>query len=250
MLVLTPRQTPGSQVISSSSGGWQLKIPAGMPGHYRLAQLDDYTGLRRRAFLWQPPATMSLRARASEETIPGTWGFGLWNDPFSLSLGFGGGRRFPTLPNAAWFFFASPPNHLSLRDDLPAQGALAATFQSLPPLAALAALGAPVAPLLALPPVSRAIRQLGRRMVRQDATRLAVNPVERHTYRLEWSQGRVSFYVDGSSVLETQVAPFGPLGLLTWVDNQYAAWPATGRLGFGTLANPHPAWIEIEEIAI
>lgn len=227
-----------------------MEIPAGPSSHYRLAQLDDYPGLPRRAFPWKPPSTLSLRARASEESIPGTWGLGLWNDPFSLSLGFGGGRRFPTLPNAAWFFFASPPNYLSLRDDLPAQGALAATFQSQPPLAALAALSAPALPLLALPPVSRAIRRLGRRMVRQDAARLAINPVEWHTYRLEWSWGHVSFCVDGSPVLETQVAPFGPLGLVIWVDNQYAAWPTTGRLSFGTLANPHPAWIEIEKLTI
>ena len=42
----------------------------------------------------------------------GTWGFGFWNDPFTLSLGMGGAaRRTPCGPRAAvWFFHASPPN--------------------------------------------------------------------------------------------------------------------------------------------
>lgn len=250
MPVLTPRQTPGSQVTRLSSGGWRLEIPAGPAGRYRLAQLDDYTDLPRRAFLWQPPFSLSLRARASQASIPGTWGIGFWNDPFALSLGFGGGRRIPALPNTAWFFFASTPNYLSLRDDLPALGGLAATFQSpcYPP--ALLALGAIALPLLVLRPLSRVIRRLGRRIVQQDTTALLSDPTEWHIYRLEWSQSRVTFDVDGNSVLETGVAPRGPLGLVIWVDNQYAAWLPSGHLSFGTLANNEPAWVEIEDIAI
>jgi hypothetical protein len=182
--------------------------------------------------------------------MPGTWGFGLWNDPFALSLGFGGGRRIPALPNAAWFFFASAPNYLSLRDDLPAQGGLAATFQSPRWPAILLAPGALGLPLLALPPASRVIRRLVRRIVKQDAVILPTDPSQWHTYRLEWSQDCVTFYVDESSVLETGVAPLGPLGLVLWVDNQYAAWPPTGRLSFGTLAINQPVWIEVEDIAV
>src|SRR5512144_3136865 len=115
--MLIPRTTSGAQVVRLTSGGWRLEIPAGSAGRYRLAQLDDYSNLPRRAFPWQAPLSLSLRARASQSSLPGTWGFGLWNDPFALSLGFGGERRIPALPNAAWFFFASAPNYLSLRDD-------------------------------------------------------------------------------------------------------------------------------------
>ncbi len=65
-----------------------------------------------------PPWTFSLRARLSKADLPGTWGFGLWNDPFGLSLGFGGKpARLPALPQTAWFMHASPPNWLSLQDD-------------------------------------------------------------------------------------------------------------------------------------
>ena len=250
MLVLTPRYTLGAQVVRLHSGGWWLEIPEGLAGHYRLAQLDDYSNLPRRSFLWQAPLNLTLRARASQSSLPGTWGFGLWNDPFALSLGFGGERHLPALPNTAWFFFASAPNYLSLRDDLPAQGELAATFQSPRWPAAVLALGALALPLLVLPPVARLIRHVGRRIVRQDAVALQADPTEWHTYRLEWSQRRVIFCVDGSSVLETGVAPLGPLGLVIWVDNQYAAWPPSGRLSYGTLPNPQPAWIEIEDLAI
>ena len=248
--MLTPRHTPGSQVRHLASGGWRLEIPAGPAGRYRLAQLDDYADLPRRAFPWKSPFNLSLRARAAQADMPGTWGFGLWNDPFALSLGFGGGRRIPALPNAAWFFFASAPNYLSLREDLPAQGGLAATFQSPRWPAAILAMGAVVLPLLALPPVARIMRKLGRRVVKQDAVTLAGDPCEWHTYRLEWSQSQVTCCMDGNPVLETSVAPLGPLALVIWVDNQYAAWPPSGRLSFGALGNDQPAWIEIEEIAI
>jgi len=231
------------------SGGWRLEVPPGPAGHYRLAQLDDYANLPRRAFPWQAPFSLSLRARAAQGGMPGTWGFGLWNDPFAISLGFGGGRRLPALPNAAWFFFASAPNYLSLRDDLPAQGGLAATFQSPRWPAVLLALGALGLPLLVLTPVAQIMRRLGRRIVKQDAVALKTDPTEWHAYGLEWGQGRVTFYMDGNPLLETGVAPLGPLGLVIWVDNQYAAWPPSGRFGFGALANDQPAWIEIEEVA-
>ena len=248
--MLIPRHTPGSQVTRLPSGGWRLEIPPGPAGRYRLAQLDDYADKRRGAFPWQEPFNLSLRARAAQGDMPGTWGFGLWNDPFALSLGFGGGRRFPALPNAAWFFFASEPNYLSLRDDLPAQGGLAATFQSPRWPALILAPGAIALPLLFLPPVRRIMRRLGRRIVRQDAVALASDPGEWRIYRLEWGLNRVTFWVDGKPVLESGVTPNGPLGMVIWVDNQYAAWPPSRRPSFGALANDSPAWIEIEEIAI
>ena len=145
---LSPRFTPGGQVEAKGQGAWKLQIPAGPGGRYRLAQLDDYARLRRQEYRWRAPFRMELQARASAETLPGTWGFGFWNDPFGMALLSGAEPlRLPALPNTAWFFIASPPNYLSLRDDLPADGALAATFRS-PRLPAIlfapAALGLPL----------------------------------------------------------------------------------------------------------
>jgi hypothetical protein len=248
---LSPNLTPHARVVEIAFDTWRLELPAGPPGHYRLAQLDDYAGLPRSAFPWQPPRGLSLRGRASAEVIPGTWGFGLWNDPFGMALLGGAGlRRLPALPEAAWFFFASPPNALSLRDDLPGQGRLAATFSSSHlPFAALA-LGALGLPLLAFGPSRRWLRRLGRRFVRQDAIDLALDPTGWHAYGLEWRAECVRFFVDGSQVFETPVSPRGRLGLVLWVDNQYAALPASGRVGWGTLPNPQPVWVEIADLTV
>ncbi len=246
-----PTLSPGARLATTGADAWRLEIPAGAAGRYRLAQLDDYAHLPRRAFLHRPPLALSLSARASSPDLPGTWGFGLWNDPFSFSLGIGGGsRRLPALPSAAWFFFASPSNYLSLRDDLPASGGLAGVFVSpdLPSL--LLAPGAAFLPLLAFRPLRRLLRRLLRRFIRQEAASLALPVQDWHTYEIEWLVDELTFQVDGQVALRTPLAPGSPLGLVIWIDNQFAAFPPDGRLSYGTLANPQPAWIEIRELAL
>jgi hypothetical protein len=243
---LEGRASAGAEVALLAPGHWRLSIPAGPAGQYRLAQLDDYMRLPRAALRWRPPLRLSLRARASQAGLPGTWGFGLWNDPFSARLGVGGAaRRLPALPNAAWFFYASPPNHLAFHDRHPAQGFLAATFAA-PALPAPAlALAAPALPLLAWPPTGRLLRRLAARLVAEDAAALAADPTAWHAFALDWCAGRVCFAIDGQTVFETAISPRGPLGLVLWIDNQYAAFPPDGRLRFGNLANPEPAWLEL-----
>jgi hypothetical protein len=250
-----PNLTRGGQVIQTAPAAWHLEIPAGPAGRYRLAQIDDYAGLPRWKFPWREPYRLELRARASAQELPGTWGFGLWNNPFGMGV-----YSLPVLPNAAWFFFASRPNYLSLRDDLPAQGGLAATFRSPRWPAALLLPGVLGLPLLAFPPAVRLARRLGRKIVYQDAASLALDPTAWHTYSLEWKAGQLSskdpspfspsviLLVDDETVLHTPVTPRGPLGLVIWIDNQYAAVPPDGRLRFGALENPEPAWIEVEMI--
>jgi hypothetical protein len=247
---LKERLASGGSVNQTESSSWRLEIPAGPGGRYRLAQLDDFHDLPRRALLWRPPLRLSLKARASSEDIPGTWGFGLWNDPFGFAFLKGGGVRLPVAPNAAWFFFASPPNYLSLRDDLPAQGGLAATFRSRRWPDGLSLVGAAALPLLFLPPLARWLRRLGRKTVTQDAASLQIDPTAWHGYTIEWRAEAAIFRVDGEAVLETEIAPPGPLGLVLWVDNQYAALPPDGRLRYGTLPNPEAAWVELEELEI
>ncbi len=246
-LVLHPRTSGGGNVIQVDSETWRLEIPPGNKRSYRLAQLDDYTRLRRSAFLWRPPFHLRLQARASAVEFPGTWGFGLWNDPFSASLGLrGADRRLPALPEAAWFFFASPANYLSFRNDLPAQGFLAATFRAAPVSSVLLALGSPLLVSLLFPGTNRLARVVARKLVRQDAARMAVDPTGWHTYDLNWSDASVQLLVDESVLLETPITPLGPLGLVLWVDNQYASWTADGRVRLGSLANHEPAWIELK----
>jgi len=248
---LTPNLTDGANVQSGGAGRWLLEIPAGPGGRYRLAQVDDYKGLPRHSFRWSPPLTLSLSARASSERIPGTWGFGLWNDPFGMGI-IKGSRllRLPTLPNAAWFFFASPPNYLSVRDDLPARGKLAAVFRSTRLPAPLLALGAAALPLLLCKLAVRRLRRLARGFVQQEARELDISVLDWHTYELVWETNAVHFSVDGEKILQAGLAPHSPLGMVVWVDNQYAALPPDGKVRFGTLENPGPAWIEIRDLTV
>jgi len=222
-------------------------IPSGPAGRYRWAQLDDYLNRSRRDFGWTAPFELCLKARVSARALPGTWGFGLWNDPFNASLGIGGtARRLPALPNTAWFFYASPPNHLSFRDTHPAQGLLAATFRS--PLwpAWLLAPAVLALPLAAWNPTARLLRRAASRLIQEDAIRLDLDPTAWHSYHMAWEGERVRFAVDGVPVFETPVSPRGRLGMVIWIDNQYAAFPPDGRLKFGTLACGEEAWLECQ----
>jgi hypothetical protein len=246
---LEPRQAGGGKVQEIRPGAWKLSLPDGPAGVYRWAQLDDYLPLPSSRFLWRPPFSLKLRARVSGPDLPGTWGFGLWNDPFSMSFGLGGAaRRIPALPNCAWFFHGSPPNFLSLRDDLPAQGFFAGTFQAPRLPAPLLALGSPAAALLLMPITARLLRRIARIAIRQDGARVDADPVEWHEYRLDWLKKRARFHIDGREFLDTGISPSGPLGLVLWIDNQYAAFPPNGRVRFGTVSNPEAAWLEVELI--
>ena len=245
------QSTSGASVTPKGKNAWELSIPAGPQGNYRLAQVDDYSSKKRSDFLWHSPLTLRLRARVSHACIPGTWGFGLWNDPFSLSFGFGGGtRRLPVLPNAAWFFFASPQNYLSLRDDLPANGFLAATFRSPPLSPALLAAGAPALPLLTWKPGARLFRRLARQIIRQDAAHLNLEPTQWHTYTLAWRSISVAFSVNDVCIFTSPIAPCAPLGTVIWLDNQYAALRPDGRLNFGTLPTKEEHFIAIEALEV
>jgi hypothetical protein len=248
---LKPNLTPGAAVIETGEGAWRLEIPAGAERRYRLAQLDDYSSLTRRSFPWAAPMNFELRARASAGVIPGTWGFGLWNDPFAMGILTGvRGVRLPMLPNAVWFFFASAPNYLSLRDDMSAQGWLAATFCSPDRIYPLLALGVTAIPLLVFPPTARLLRRLASWIIKQEMVSLNVQPTDWHTYSIDWQVEEVSFRLDGELVFQTSIVPKTPLGLVLWIDNQYAAFPPTGRIRYGMLANTKPAWIEITDLIV
>jgi hypothetical protein len=241
---LIPQHTSGARVDEISHGeSYRLMIPAGAADSYRLAQIDDYAKTPRSQFHLRPPFRLSLSARASSETIPGTWGFGFWNYPFGMSLGFGGtGWRLPTLPNAVWFFHASKENYLSFKDGKPAQGFLAQTFRSPTFHPLLFPAG------LALPFSRKTTRRLLGKIIGEDGTRLSVDVTQWHSYQLNWHEDRVSFEVDHLRVFESPVSPKSPLGLVIWIDNQYAAFTPEGKIGFGILENPEPAWLEIKDI--
>ena len=246
---IIPRCSSGANVTPLPNG-WRLEIPEGDASGYNFAQLDDYARLSRGQFPGRPPLTLSLRARVSGNSLPGTWGFGLWNDPFGMSLGFGGNSlRLPTLPNANWFFHASEENWLSFSDH-PGNGFLAQVFHSAifpTPLLALSAI--PLLPLLVAQRTRKWIRSSAHHIIHEDGIRLSLDVEEWHAYRLEWGPTRSVFYVDDASILESPVSPSSPLGLIIWLDNQYAAFTPGGRIRFGVLKN-EAAWLEIENLKL
>jgi hypothetical protein len=230
---------------------WYLEIPPNPSPEYRLAQLDDYSGLRRSEFLWNPPSTLSLHARVSDSNIPGTWGFGFWNDPFSLALGLGGMTQiFPVLPNAAWFFFASPENFLSFRNDKPSSGFLAAAFQSPRKSPILVFPDLALFPLLVFRSWARRIRTKLSRIINEDSAQLSMDMTQWNEYQIYWKTDKVEFLVNGESVLVSSISPTGPLGLVFWIDNQYAAFKPSGEIKAGVLKSSTPAWLEIEGLEI
>ncbi|MBN8657761.1 MAG: family 16 glycosylhydrolase [Anaerolineae bacterium] len=235
------RTTPGA-AIEKTEKGYLMKIPAGDSSSYRFAQIDDYFGLPRRNFPHHS-LTLSLRARTSSLSLPGTWGFGIWNDPFGMSLGFGANRfRLPTLPNAAWFFGASQENHLSFSDK-PAQGFLAQSFRSPKFHASLIPAG------LVLPFSPKTTRRMLSKVIAEESSALGVDVTQWHSYKLEWSEKRVVWYVDEARVFESQVSPNPPLGLVIWIDNQYAAFTPAGKISFGVLEG-NEEWLEIEDLVM
>lgn len=235
------RTTPGAS-IEKTKKGYLMKIPAGDSSSYRFAQIDDYFGLPRRKFPHHS-LTLSLRARTSSFSLPGTWGFGLWNDPFGMSLGFGANRfRLPTLPNAAWFFGASAENYLSFSDK-PAQGFLAQSFRSPKFHPSLIPAG------LALPFSPKTTRRMLGKVIAEDSSALGVDVTQWHGYRLEWSLNRAAWYVDEAQVFESPVSPNPSLGLVIWIDNQYAAFTPEGKMSYGVLEGGEE-WLEIEDLVL
>jgi hypothetical protein len=247
---LAPRRAGGASV-DPIPAGWRLNMPSGPAHSYRLAQLDDYARTPRSKLEHTPPWSCSLRARVSSADLPGTWGFGLWNDPFGLSLGFGGKPgRLPVLPETAWFMHASPPNWLSLREnDTPANGFFAGAFRSSQIPSMAFAPGLLAAPFLAIKPVARSLRRLASKIIRQDQARVNTDVTLWHEYSIHWLKESCIFCLDGIETLTTACSPRPPLGLVIWIDNQYAAWTPEGRLSYGTLENP-AAWMEIKALEV
>jgi hypothetical protein len=239
---LQRRTTPGASVDASESG-YRFFIPPGDNRHYRLSQLDDYAQFTRRYYPHRPTLRLSLRARASAESHPGTWGFGLWNDPFLMTIGFKGKPlSLPALPNAVWFFQASEKSYLSFSDK-PGNGFLAQAFRS--PAFPFGRLAQAV---LAFPFSRSSARKLVGNVVEEDGIRLSVDPTGWHGYRLEWSPTRSAFWVDETLIFETPVSPRPPLGLVLWIDNMFAAWRPDGKMGFGVHGTSEPAWLEIRDL--
>ncbi len=276
---LRPHLIGGGKLELQPSGPIRLLLPPTGRG-YVDAQLDDYQGLRRSGFRWTPPMSLSLRARTSHPAPPGTLGFGLWNDPFGISLGGSGGvRRFPAAPQALWFFYGSPPNDFRFGSEA-AEPELAGSGEG--PLAPevnhagermryahsggrwqaavirsprlpswLVAPGAAMAFLLGAIPGARRPAVWAVRKAISGLERPVAAPLDQwHHYRIDWLPGQASFAVDGQTVASSALVPAGRLGFVAWIDNQYAILSEKLGIRFGVLPTETEAWLEIDDLEL
>jgi hypothetical protein len=246
----------GSGSLLTGETTLRMALDTTRQGDYSDAQIDDYGRLPRSQFPWRPPLRMEVRARSglpaasppSGEEHPGalrgTAGFGFWNYPFSVR------GDMLMLPEAVWFFYASPPSNMALVPGSPGWGWKAQVIHSLRPEAVAAAL--PLAITTALGRLTGDSGPAGRWMQRLTGARealLAVDMSDWHTYVLEWQPQEAHFRVDGETVLRAEKPPMRPLGFVAWLDNQYAIATPRGVLHFGALGCG-PQWIELDSVRI
>jgi hypothetical protein len=191
---------------------------------------------------------MTVRARFSHahDQLRGTSGFGFWNAALSP-----GSARL-RLPRTAWFFASGPPHDVALALDVPGSGFKAAVldaqragFLALLPTAPIGFLMMRVSALYrALWPIAQSA--LGVSEVDLDTIDLR----ETHDYSLRWEPRKVSFAIDGSTVLQTTSSPGWPLHFVAWIDNAYAVATPTGHFQFGLVATNEPQWIEIDRLDV
>lgn len=234
----------GHGKVHATASGWILSIPAGPAGAYRLAQLYDYRGLSRHDFPLRPPLKLRLEARA-DPTSSGTWGFGFWNNPFGAAFSPLGPRLLlPCAPQAVWFFWASPASYLSFRDDLPANGFLAQSFRSEPGWRWVSSVA------LQLATRNTSARASIRRHVAEASRQVPEDSASWHAYEIHWTEARVQFAVDGRCILQTETSPRLPLGLVMWIDNQFAEFDSADRISWGLETTPSDCQLEIRDLRI
>ena len=242
--------TAGSGRVEATPNGWRLLVSAS--SGYSDAQLDDTQGRARRALPHRPPLKLLVEARASASSPPGTLGFGFWNDPFPAFAGETGARRLlPAMPQALWYFYSSPPSELPFAAGGAGTGWRAASLRSpVWPGAAVAALGAAAFAAMLFRPLRRTLIPLGWRAVEgaQSAPIAGLDSWRR--YEIDWSVERARFSVDDRTVLEAVDPPTEALGLVIWIDNQWAALSVGAGLRFGIVPHAPGASLEIRQLSL
>lgn len=228
----------GDGSVYRSGAALQLALLPDATGEtYHNAQITDYEP-RQTAFQYRPPLRLTVEAASSlhPSNLKGTAGFGFWNHAFAPD------QRGLGLPQTLWWFFSASPSNMALAKGVPGFGWKAATMdasrwqaRALLPLAPLAI------PLMhnatlynRLYPVAQ--RTLGIAEAALDSSLLEAV----HTYELVWRPDGAVFSVDGEVVLTTPHAPRGPLGLIAWMDNQFAVVTPQGqfKMGLTSIAKP------------
>jgi hypothetical protein len=247
--------TLGGGYVEIVDSTLRMGMAGARQGQYIDAQIDDYGQLARAHFPWRPPLRMELKARSSlpaatststadSAMLRGTAGFGFWNYPFSVR------GDILMLPEAVWFFYASPPSNMALVPGIPGWGWKAQVVHAMRPGALFSALPMALSTSLAL--VTGEVRPAAHWMQRLSGAQEALLTVDMtgwQTYTLEWRAREALFFVNGEQVLHAPNPPTRPLGFVAWLDNQFAIATPRGVLRFGTVSNG-PQWFEITSLQI
>jgi hypothetical protein len=127
--------------------------------------------------------------------------------------------------------------------------AQALSFHRLPPLL-LAPIAAGGALLAAIPLTRRWAFRQARRFYRAEERLLEIDPSAWHAYEIEWTDVMIRFFVDRMEVLSSANPPHPPLGLVLWIDNQYAVASPEKGFGFGVLPIEREQTLELEDARI
>ena len=245
----------GSGMLTQRDSALRMSLAETAHTQFSDAQIDDYGQLARADFPWRPPLRMEIQARASlpaanasstaeSAVLHGTAGFGFWNYPFSVR------GDILMLPEAVWFFYASPPSNMALVPDIPGWGWKAQVVHAMRPGALLSAVPMALSTSLAL--VTGKTRPAARWLQRLSGAHevlLNVDMTTWHTYTLEWHAQEALFSVDGTQVLRAPNPPARALGFVTWLDNQFAIATPRGKLRFGAVRT-EAQWLEIMNLRI
>ncbi|MEO9029724.1 MAG: hypothetical protein ABI413_13020 [Ktedonobacteraceae bacterium] len=247
--------TFGGGSLESRDAALRMGFEKAEQGTYSDAQIDDYGQLARAHFPWRPPLRMEVEARSSlpaatsatvqaNAVLQGTAGFGFWNYPFSVR------GDILMLPEAVWFFYASPPSNMALVPGIPGWGWKAQVIHSMRPGALLSTLPMALSTSLALlTGETRPAARWMQRLTGAHEARLNVDLTTWQTYTLEWRTHEVLFLVNGKEVLRAPNPPTRSLGFVAWLDNQFAVATPRGTLRFGTVSSG-PQWFEMTKLSI
>jgi hypothetical protein len=140
---------------------------------------------------------------------------------------------------------------MKLDRTVPGNGWKAAVVDALRPVALfLAPIALPAALVMNLRPLYRALWPPIQRALNVREAALHLPMTDWHTYVLDWGEERSTFFVDDEPVLGDAPSPRGPLGFVTWLDNQYMVVKPWLRFGWGLLDAPGRQWLEVERFTI
>ena len=212
------------------------------------AQLDDYHWKSRKDFSLSFPLRMQLQARWEYEgDLPqGTSGFGLWNDPFMMT-----GWRWPSLPQAFWFFVGCPKSMLSLDPQHRHKNGLRAFQVNAWNVAFLknSLLWILRAPFWNFTLKNKWLPKLCSD-IQLEETFLDCDLRQWQHYEILWTADKLKFYVNGKLVQRAASSIRQGLGLVIWIDNQYLYFDPWKKISWGACVLGQRQALHIKNLSI